>query len=77
MAYERDDSATPYNASLLRFTLDSTGKATSAADCNLTGCSDPWPAAELFAVTVNANGGFNLTGTRPRGVSTDWYCFAT
>lgn len=61
MAYERDDSATPYNASLLRFTLDSTGKATSAADCNLTGCSDPWPAAELFAVTVNANGGFDLT----------------
>lgn len=63
MAYERQTSSGPYGPGLIAFTVDGTGKFSTAADCGMAGCSAPWPAADLPVFTVNANGGFDLTDT--------------
>ncbi|MCY1208033.1 hypothetical protein D9M72_196490 [compost metagenome] len=60
MGFERPDGGGTLAPGLIKFTVDSTGKFASGADCGLSGCS-PWPAEDLPVVSVNADGGFNVT----------------
>ncbi|RDK05047.1 hypothetical protein [Cupriavidus lacunae] len=59
LGFERPDGGGTLAPGLIKFTVDSAGKFVSAADCGLSACS-PWPAGDLPAVSVNADGGFNL-----------------
>jgi hypothetical protein len=59
LAFERDDNASNLGTGLVKFSMDSTGKFTSGADCSLTSC-DAWPAADLPAASSNPDGGFNI-----------------
>ncbi|CAG2139634.1 hypothetical protein LMG31506_02144 [Cupriavidus yeoncheonensis] len=59
LAFERDGNASNLGTGLVKFSMDSTGKFTSGADCSLSSC-DAWAAADLPAASANPDGGFNI-----------------
>nr|WP_315593854.1 hypothetical protein [uncultured Cupriavidus sp.] len=63
MSYERATNPGNYGSGLIQFKVDGAGKFTTAADCGMSGCGQPWPAGDLPTFSVNANGGFDLTDT--------------
>jgi hypothetical protein len=61
MSFERETNPGNYGSGLIQFSVDGAGKFTKAADCGMSGCGQPWGAADLATFSVNANGGFDLT----------------